>query len=205
MSDPKWLQIAKELQFLSQSALAYCKDIYDIERFERIREISLEMMTEASGLPKEKVKNLFCSEEGFQTPKLDTRAAIFKEEKILLVQEKNGLWSLPGGWVDALETVRSNTIKEVREEAGLNIEPIRIIALHDKNTHNPQPYAFNILKIFVLCKELGGAFQPNCETIASQYFKADELPPLAENKNTQEQVLMCFQAANSPTWEIPFD
>ena len=41
---------------------------------------------------------LFCGETGYQTPKLDTRAAIFKDNKILLVHEKNGTWSLPGGW-----------------------------------------------------------------------------------------------------------
>lgn len=45
------------------------------------------MMAEKSALPIEKVKELFCNEVGYQTPKLGTRAAIFKDEKILLVQE----------------------------------------------------------------------------------------------------------------------
>ena len=82
----KWLHWAKELQFLSQSALAYCKDSFDIERFECIRDISAEIISLYSGLPFQEVKGLFCNETGFQTPKLDTRAAIFKEGKILLVQ-----------------------------------------------------------------------------------------------------------------------
>ena len=98
--EQKWLDWAVELQSLAQSALYYCKDKFDIERFERIREISAEMLSEASGLPTEKVKEIFCNEVGFQTPKLDCRAAIFKGDKILLVQENNKTWSLPGGWVD---------------------------------------------------------------------------------------------------------
>ena len=95
---PEWLEWAKELQFIAQAGLTYSKDAFDIERFERIREISAEIVNRQTGLPLEKVKDLFCNEEGFQTPKLDTRAAIFKDNRILLVKEKNGTWSLPGAW-----------------------------------------------------------------------------------------------------------
>ena len=93
--EQKWLDWAVELQSLAQSALYYCKDKFDIERFERIREISAEMLSEASGLPTEKVKEIFCNEVGFQTPKLDWRAAIFNGDKFYLVQEINKTWSLP--------------------------------------------------------------------------------------------------------------
>lgn len=86
---PQWLEWAKELQFIAQGGLTYSKDVFDIERFERIREIAAEMLSLQSEIPIEKVKNLFCNETGFQTPKLDTRAAIFKDDKILLVKEKN--------------------------------------------------------------------------------------------------------------------
>lgn len=96
---PEWLEWAKELQFIAQAGLTYSKDAFDIERFERIREISAEIVSRQTGLPLEKVKDLFCNEEGFQTPKLDTRAAIFKDNRILLVKEK----TVPGrypevGW-----------------------------------------------------------------------------------------------------------
>mgnify|MGYP002508529414 CR=1 FL=1 len=77
-----------------------------------------------------------------------TRAAIFKGDKILLVHEKNGTWSMPGGWVDVLESVASNTIKEVREEAGLKVELERIIAIQDRNKHNVPVYAYGVCKIF---------------------------------------------------------
>lgn len=202
---PQWLEWAKELQFLAQTGLTYSKDVFDIERFERIREISAEIISAQSELPLEKVKDLFCNETGFQTPKLDTRAAIFKEDKILLVKERNGTWSLPGGWVDVNQTVKSNTEKEVEEEAGLKVEATRIIAVQDRNMHNVPPYAYNVCKVFVLCEILSGHFQPNIETTESNYFRLEELPLLAEEKNNEEQIKMCFTAYHDKNWQVLFE
>ena len=113
----KWLEWAIELQSLAQAGLTYGKDIYDKERYERIRAISAEIISNYTDIAIEKVKDLFCNETGYQTPKLDTRAAIFEDGKILLVRENNGKWSLPGGWVDVNVSVKENTIKEVKEES----------------------------------------------------------------------------------------
>ena len=115
----KWLKWAIEIQSLAQAGLTYTKDIYDKERYNRLREISAEMIEEKSNVSKEKVKDLFCNETGYQTPKIDTRAVIFKNNKILLTHENNGTWALPGGWCDVLESVKSNTIKEVKEEIAI--------------------------------------------------------------------------------------
>lgn len=200
-----WLSWAIELQALAQAGLFYSKDIYDIERFSRIREIAAEMIASPAGLPLERVKDLFCNETGYQTPKLDTRAAVFQQDKILLVQENNGLWSLPGGWVDVDLSVGENTIKEVKEEAGLDVMPRMVIAVQDRKKHNPEIYAYNICKVFVLCDLLGGTFQANSETIASGWFTMDSLPPLSENKNTRSQIQMCFDAVRAEHWETVFD
>lgn len=200
-----WLDWAKELQFIAQAGLTYSKDVFDLERFERVREISAEILSRQTGFPIEYVRTVFCNETGFQTPKLDTRAAIFQEGKILLVKEKQGGWSMPGGWVDVNQSIRQNTLKEVKEEAGLDVEAIKVIALHDRNLHNPPVYAYGVCKVFVLCKLLGGEFVENAETIESRYFSMDELPELAEQKNTKEQIKMCFLANEDPQWETVFD
>ncbi len=202
----KWLNWAVELQSLSQSALAYCKDPFDIERFHRIREISAEMVAQRTDLPLEKVTDLFCGETGYQTPKLDCRAAVFQEDKILLVRENGGLWSLPGGWMDVGLTVGENTAKEAKEEAGVEVQPRRIIAVQDwaKRNH-PGPTAHSICKIFVLCSLLGGGFQENIETTASGWFSLDSLPPLAEEKTNQAQLELCFAAQSAEHWETVFD
>ena len=206
MNDIKWLSWATELQSIAQSALAYCKDPYDIERFHRIREISAEILAHQSDLPLEKVKNLFCCESGYQTPKLDCRGVVFQDDKILLVQENNGLWTLPGGWMDIGLTVGENTAKEVREEAGLEVIPRRLIAVQDwvKNNHPANPI-YSICKVFVECELVGGAFVPNVETLASGWFSLDELPPLLVEKSTVEQLELCFKAQRQEYWETVFD
>ena len=96
--------------------------------------------------------------------------------------------------MDVMQTIKSNTVKEVREEAGLDVEAERIIAMQDRNKHNQPPYAYTVCKVFVLCKVLGGSFQPNIEKVDSRYFGLDELPVLAEEKNNKEQIEMCFSA-----------
>ena len=196
----KWLEWAIELQALSQAGLYYCKDPFELERYARIREISAEMVAHQTELPVEKVRELFCNEVGYQTPKLDTRAAIFQGDKILLVQENTGRWSLPGGWVDVDLSVGENAVKEVREEAGLEVTAELVIAIHDRKKHNRPVYPYNICKIFVLCSLVGGSFQPNLETLDSGYFPLDALPPLAEEKNTREQIALCFQASQAEHW-----
>lgn len=204
-SNEKWLQWAIELQSLAQSGLFYGRDVFDKERYERIREISAEMISYKSDIPLDKVKDLFCNEIGYQTPKIDCRAAIFKDNKILLVQENNGTWSLPGGWVDINVSVKENVIKEVKEESGLDVTADTVIAVQDREKHNLPVYAYKVCKIFVLCSVIGGSFEPNSETVSSSYFEADSLPVLATEKNNEEQIKMCFEAYMSENWKTLFD
>lgn len=201
----KWLQWAVELQAIAQAGLFYGKDSFDRERYERIRELSAEMLAFKSNIPVGKVKNLFCNEIGYQTPKIDTRAAIFHDGKILLVRERNGTWSLPGGWCDVNVSVEENTIKEVKEEAGLDIIVKRVIAVQDREKHNLPIYAYKVCKIFMQCETVGGEFKPNLETTGFDYFAFDKLPKLAEEKNSKEQIQMCFNAAKAEVWEALFD
>ena len=202
----KWLKWAIEIQSLAQAGLAYTDNVYDIERYERLREISAEMIKEKSNISLDKVNNLFCNETGYQTPKIDTRAVIFKDDKILLTHENNGTWSLPGGWCDVLESVASNTIKEVKEETGLDVETIKIISIQDRNKHNKPIYAYGVCKIFVLCNVIGGEFIENIETTEIKYFSLDEIPNnLAEEKTNNEQIEMCFKAYKDEKWQTQFD
>lgn len=200
-----WLKWAAELQSLAQAGLYYGKDAFDLERYERIREIAAEILSHQTELPVEKVKELFCDETGYQTPKLDSRAAIFRDDRILLVKEKNSTWSLPGGWVDMDLSVKENTIKEVKEEAGLDVTADLVIAVQDREKHNQPVYAWRICKIFILCTAVGGSFTENTETVESRYFALDELPPLAQEKNNEEQIRMCFDAYHAEQWTTLFD
>lgn len=200
-----WLDWAVELQSIAQAGLHYGTDPYDRQRYQRIRDIAAEMVSRQGDIPLEKARDLFCCETGYQTPKLDTRAAIFQGGKILLVRENDGRWSLPGGWVDVDVSVRENVIKEVREEAGLEVTADTVIAVQDREKHNRPVYAWKVCKIFVLCSLVGGRFVPNIETTESGYFSLEDLPPLAEEKNNREQVEMCFAAYRGKNWKTLMD
>lgn len=203
--DELWLRWAVELQSLAQAGLAYGKDPFDIDRFTRIREISAEMITHKADIPLDKAKDLFCSEHGYQTPKLDSRAAVFQNGRILLVQERDGRWALPGGWVDVGLSVAENTVKEAREEAGVEVLPRRVIAVHDAQLHCHRSYAHKVCKVFMLCDLIGGAFEKNIETIDSGWFTLNDLPPLAEEKSNAEQIRLCFDAYQVEHWDTRFD
>ena len=202
----QWLEWAVELQSLAQAGLTYGRDRFDLERYQRIRDIAAEMVARQAELPVEKVRDLFCMESGYQTPKLDTRAAVFQNGKILLVRESDGRWALPGGWVDVNVSVAENAVKEVREEAGLTVTADRLIALHDWKKRNPAPHRpVSVCKVFFQCSYVGGSFQPNSETTESGWFPEDALPELAEEKTTAEQVRMCFAACRDENWKVLFD
>lgn len=205
MTNEKWLQWALELQKVAQEGLYYGTRKFDHERYQRIRDIAAEMISDKTDISVEKVKDMFCSDVGYVTPKLDTRAAIFKNNKILLVQENNGLWSMPGGWVEPDTSILENTVKEAKEEAGLTVTADRLVALLDLDKHNTKYHPFKVIKAFVICSLVSGHFQENIETVDSRYFGLDELPELTGDKNTREQIKMCFEAKDAEHWETVFD
>lgn len=202
----KWVDFAVRIQSIAQAGLQYGKDKYDRERYEELRRIAAEMLSVKTDIPVEKIYGLFCNEEGYQTPKVDTRAAVFIDGKILLVHENNGTWSLPGGWCDVDQSVASNTIKEVKEETGYTVTAEKLIAVQDWRKHNVINYAYGVIKVFVLCRLEGGEFKENIETTEAKFFDRDSIPEkLAVEKCTREQVMMCFEAHDHPGTPTYFD
>ena len=145
----KLLAWAKELQAMAAAGIQYTTNDFDRERFLRIREIAAEMAAYELDLPPAQMKEVFALDLGYQTPKIVTRAAIFDGDRVLLVRERNGKWSMPGGWCDERETVRSNTIKEAWEEAGLHVEPYRIVSLDSQNQRNRPASFYGVCTVFV--------------------------------------------------------
>jgi ADP-ribose pyrophosphatase YjhB (NUDIX family) len=204
--EPKWLSWAKQLQSIAQAGLTYSKDKYDIERFQQIRDLSVEILNEYTEIGSEKIRDLFCNETGYQTPKVDVRAAVFKEDKILLVKESiDGCWSMPGGWAEVNLSIRENIVKEAKEEAGLNVVPKRLIAVLDRNKHNEPVIAYGIYKIFILCELIDGVFENNIETEESGFFPLTDLPPLSLDRITGKQIEMCFEAKSNVNFAPVFD
>ena len=206
MEERKWLDIAKKLQSIAQAGLEYSKDKYDLERFEEIRKVSIDIMECYTDIEREKIKNLFAGETGYQTPKIDIRAAVFHENKILMVKEKlDNRWSLPGGWADIDLSLKENLVKEAMEEAGAKIIPERILAVYDRNRNTNILFPHSVYKIFVQCKYLESKFVENIETEETGFFSVDQLPELSETRNTASQIKMCFRYKDRPLHEPYFD
>ena len=202
-----WKKWAQELQFLSQCSLAYSKDKFDRERSERIREIACEMLSYKYDIPVEKVKLDFAGELGYQTPKVETRAAVIKDNKILLVKEQfDGKWALPGGYQDVNMSIKENAIKEASEEAGAVVNPVKIIAVLDYNRHHHVNFPLGMVKVFVLCEYVSHSFVENTETLGAEFYSLDELPELSTTRTTKKQLEMCFDCYNNiENWKTIFD
>jgi len=202
----KWLEWAKEIQAISQAGLAYTKDVYDKERFEQLRELSITIMQEYTEAGEDKIRTLFASETGYQTPKVDVRAVIFQDGKLLLVREKaDGAWALPGGWADIGLSPAEVAVKEVKEEAGYDVRAVRLLAVLDKKFHRHPPSPFHVYKMFIQCEITGGAAGIGTETSAVGFFERDALPPLSEERNTAEQLDRLFHYNNHPDLPVWMD
>jgi ADP-ribose pyrophosphatase YjhB (NUDIX family) len=205
-TNPKWLDWATKLQSIAQSGLTFGENQYDIDRYQQIRDLSVEIIHEYTDLKYEKITNLFAGEEGYQTPKVDIRAAVFSDNKILMVKEKSdGRWSLPGGWADVNTSVSESAVRECNEEAGAAVKPKRIIAIQIANRQNNFIYPFTIYKIIVECELLEYKFKENSETVESGFFAADNLPELSVERNNLNQINLCFKAKDCLNFETVFD
>ncbi|MFC5602044.1 NUDIX hydrolase [Sporosarcina koreensis] len=202
----QWLDWAKRIQALSQSGLAFSKDIYDIERYEELRQISVEIMAEHTDLEIHKIEDLFTNETGYQTPKVDVRGVVFKDGQILMVKESiDDKWALPGGFCDIGLSPSENVVKEIQEESGYDVMPVKLLALLDKNKHPHPPEPYHYYKIFILCEIIGGEPAAGSETNQVEFFSEHNLPSLSINRNTESQIKTMFEFLKDPKKETVID
>lgn len=195
----QWLEWAKRIQALSQTGLAFSKDVFDTERYEELRKISAEIMSEYTELEMIKIEDLFTNEIGYQTPKVDVRGVVFKDNQILMVKEKkDDKWALPGGFCDVGLSPSENVVKEIKEESGYDVMPIRLLALLDKNKHPHPPDPYHYYKIFILCEIIGGEATVGIETSSIQFFSEDNLPKLSTTRVTESQIHLLFEFLRTP-------
>ena len=206
MMQTQWLKWAQQIQAIAQTGLHFTNDVYDRERYESLRTLSVEILTTYTDHDMEQVRQLFTNETGYQTPKVDVRAAIFQNEKLLLVREKaDDQWALPGGFCDVGLSPKENIIKEVKEEAGFEVLPKRLIAILDQQKHPHPPLAYHYYKIFIHCDISGGSAQTGIETKDVGFFSETQLPTLSTTRNTRSQIDMLFNYLKSDQWETIFD
>lgn len=191
MSDKhkQWLKLIAEIQAISQSGLTFTKNEFDIERYERLTEISAELAASCTNKDANEIKQIFSLEKGYATPKVDVRAFVLKDDKVLLVKERSdGLWTLPGGFADVTETPSQAVIRETKEESGYDVKAVKLLALWDKFKHNHPLHWPHIYKCFFHCEYISGAAKANIEISAVDFFPIDNIPALSTPRVTEKQL-----------------
>ncbi|BBE19538.1 mutT/nudix family protein [Aquipluma nitroreducens] len=197
----------KRLLALAEIGLAYSDNNYDIERYEEIQEICLDMLGQLTDVPITKIKAIIQENNGYKTPKVDVRAVVFNPEgQILLVQEKaDGCWALPGGWADVGYTPRMIAEKECFEEAGLAVKSNKLIAVMDKTAQQMPPEFEYVYKLFIRCEPMDTQIAAGAETDDVGWFNENELPELSKPRNIESQIYLMFEYFRGEKSEVYLD
>ena len=182
---PRWLELAREIQALSQTGFFFAENEFARERHKRLGEIAAEMVSDHSSLETNELVNIFVSQTGYATPRVDVRAAVFRDEKLLLVRERiDGGWTMPGGWADVGDIPSGAAEREVREEAGFLVKARKVIGVYDANRLGPLEI-FHAYKIVFLCDLLGGEARTSNETSEVGFFGREEIPLMLSGERTK--------------------
>ena len=197
----------KRLHALAEIGLEYNNEPYDIERYQEIRTICLEMLEKLTRIPVAEIVPVIEERNGYRTPKVDVRAVVFNEnDQVLLVQEKaDKLWALPGGWTDIAYSPGEVAEKECMEEAGLKVKAKRLLAIIDKQKQGMPPAFEYVYKIFLLCEKMGDSISAGSETCDVGWFYENELPALSLPRNNEAQIKMMYEYKRGERKEAYFD
>lgn len=182
------LDICRRLLALSQSGLHFTRDEFDRERYREIIALAGEL-ARCQGQSAERVHAAWFVEDGYATPKIDVRGAVFRDDEVLLVREmQDGLWSLPGGWADINDTPSGAIEKEIEQETGFTARAVKLAAVQDRRLHNHPQYLFHVWKLLFVCEITGGELRTSYETTDVGFFPLSALPPLSTGRITRAQI-----------------
>lgn len=205
-SNPRWLDWAREIQSLAQTGLAFTKSPYDRLSFTRLSGIAAEILAEHSQLEAEAVKRAFSLEPGYATPKVDVRAAVVRDGRILLVQESaDGKWAMPGGWSDVGDRPSETAERETLEESGFVVRTTKLVGAFDANRGETASVFFHAVKLIFLCELLGGEARGSMETLEVGFFDFDDLPPLSIQRTNQRHLEEVRAQLRDPLRPAAFD
>ena len=203
---PRWLEWAREIQALAQTSFYYAENVYQQERSRRLMGIAAEIVHAHSDLPVEEVLHSLTAPAGYATPRVDVRAAIFQDGKLLLVRERSdGGWTMPGGWADVGDIPSCAAEREAWEEAGFRVQANKVIGVYDANRTGPLEL-FHAFKLLFLCELVSGEATPSIETSEVAFFARDEIPAHLSGERTRPRLIQdAFAAFDDPTCPTVFD
>ena len=207
-AEPQWLAWARRIQAIAQTGLSYSHGPYDRDRYQALRALAVEILAANlevdSQAERLRLSELFAADSGYPTPKVDVRAFVAVDGKVLMVRElADGHWSIPGGWADVGSTPAEMAVREVAEESGYRVRARRLLAVWDRARHNPTPHPSSVYKLAIACDLVGGEGAPGSETLGVGWFAPDRLPPLSLGRITQAQVRRLAELDANP--QLPPD
>lgn len=204
--EPHWVVWARRLRAIAQTGLTFGESEYDLERYRQIQQIADEIFSEYAGIEHQAIKEFFARDEGYATPQVDVRGAVFKDGRILLVRERlDGLWTLPGGYADVNDSPSEAVEREVFEESGFTVRASKLAMVYDKRLHDHPPSPRHTYKLFFLCDMLDGEATTSFETTAVDFFDLDTLPELSTHRTTASQLVRLREHHRAPTLPTDFD
>jgi ADP-ribose pyrophosphatase YjhB (NUDIX family) len=204
--DGSVLRWSKRLFAIAQTGLNYAQSPFDVQRYEEIRSIAAEMMASRSTHSPGALVELFKADRGYATPKVDVRGFVFRDNKLLLVREKeDGLWTPPGGWVDVGDPPSLAVEKEVEQESGFTAKAKKLIAVFNRDQHGHTDISFSVYKLHIICELTGGAAAISEETTEVAFFARDEIPALSTARIVAPQIARAFEHHDHPDWPCDFD
>jgi len=203
---PRRLSWAREIQAIAQTGRHYASNHFQTKRYARLLAIAGEILAEHTHLPAQTAVRVFERQKGYATPRVDVRAAVFRDDELLLVREAaDGGWTMPGGWADVGDVPSQAAERETLEEAGFRVEARRVIGVYDANRCEPMEL-FHAFKIVFLCDLVGGEATPSEETTEVAFFGPDEMPTVLSGERTRPRHIQhAFAALADPSLPTVFD
>ncbi len=203
---PRWLAWGREIQALAQTGDHYAANDFQRERYHRLLEIAAEMISDYTGLETIPVMEIFAAQAGYATPKVDVRAAAYRNGKLLLVRERSdGGWTMPGGWADVGDAPSTSAEREAWEEAGFHVSARKLVGVYDANRFDPLEL-MHAYKLVFLCEIVDGEATTSNETSEVAFFSETEIPSLLSERRTSLRIIRdAFMALKDPNRPAVFD
>ncbi len=197
------IAIADEIRALATTGLHYTEGPFDRERYDKLLRLAARIAAHGAGDEPPALERLFRSaDEGYVTPKLDVRLALFRGDDVLLVRERmDGRWSLPGGFVDVGDSPSEAAVREAAEEAGVVARVERLAGVFDTRLQpDCPPHLFHIHKLVFVGRLLDPAADPRAgsEATDAAYFAVTRLPELSLGRTLPLHVREALRVARDP-------